>query len=602
MMRKVLQVLLFCGVSVGWRLEAAELSPASGVPGTLFGTGASMDGGILVFGATGSSLAIGEAYLYRGLDPETGEATEAAKLVASDGAQDDLFSGPGRNSVSGTMALIGALRGTVGSNVNQGAGYLYRNLDTASGTVTETAKLAASDGVNNDQFGTSVGLVGNTGIVGASNKRAAYVFRNLDTATGTVTENAKLIASDDAANSQFGGSVAISGSIGVVGAYWASINGNSQQGAAYIYRDLNTVTGTVTENAKLVASDGGAGDRFGNAMSISGNMVVVTAPRTTVGANTRQGAVYLYRNLDTATGTVTQNAKLSSSDGVASGNFGDSVAIDGTVALVGSLSTKIGANSAQGAVYLFRNLDTASGSVTENVKIFASSGTADMNFGSSVAMSGDQFAIGARGVDSKTGAAFTGSVSSMTTMDFGNTQRTIEGISFITQDDWTIGGKTSGNIVVLSAGDAAQVVDGRSLYIGESAGSNNNALALSGSLTAEEVNIGSMAGNSGNALVLNSGSLLTVDTIRLAGGNSIVIEGDYADLGAFLTYLGGVTLNVWDGASWQTADGSNAASLLTASIEADYTRITAVPEPGSAALFGVGLAAAAVALRRRFVV
>lgn len=591
-MRKVIQVLLFCGVSVGWRLEAAELSPASGVAGTLFGTGASMDGGIMVFGATGSSLAIGEAYLYRGLDPETGEATEAAKLVASDGAKDDIFSGPGKNSVSGTMVLIGALRGTVGSNLNQGAGYLYRNLDTASGTVTETAKLAASDGVDFDQFGTSVGLSGNTGIVGASSKRAAYVFRNLDTATGTVTENAKLIASDDAASSLFGGSVAISGSIGVVGAYWASINSNSQQGAAYIYRDLNTVTGTVTENAKLVASDGGAGDRFGSAMSISGNMALVAAARTTVGANTRQGAVYLYRNLDTATGTVTQNAKLSSSDGVASGNFGDSVVIDGTVGLVGSLS-------AQGAVYLFRNLDTASGSVTENVKIYASSGTADMNFGSSVAMSGDQFAIGARGVNSKTGAAFTGSVSSMTTLDFGNTQRTIEGISFITQDDWTIGGTTIGNIVALSAGDAAQVVDGRSLYIGKSAGSNGNALALSGSLTAEEVNIGSVAGNTGNALVLNSGSLLTVDTIRLTGGNSIMIEGDYTDLNSFLGYLGSAALNVWNGASWQTADSANVSSLLTASIEADYTRITAVPEPGSLALLGLGLAAAAAAWRRR---
>ncbi len=190
-------------------------------------------------------------------------------------------------------------------------------------------------------------------------------------------------------------------------------------------------------------------------------------------------------------------------------------------------------------------------------------------------------------------------MSSVTTLDFGNTQRTIEGISFITHDDWTIGGATSGNIVVLSAGDAAQVVDGRSLYIGKDAGSNNNALALSGGLTAEEVNIGSVAGNAGNALVLNSGSLLTVDTIRLAGGNSIVIEGDFTNFAAFLGYLGSATLNVWDGASWQTADAGNASSLLTASIEADYTRITAVPEPGSAALLGLGLAAAAVAWRRK---
>ncbi len=104
---------------------------------------------------------------------------------------------------------------------------------------------------------------------------------------------------------------------------------------------------------------------------------------------------------------MTQNAKLSSSDGVASGNFGDSVVIDGTVGLVGSLSAKIGDNSARGRCTSFVIWIRPSGSVTENVKIYASAGTASMNFGSSVALSGDQFAIGARGTDSQTGAAFT---------------------------------------------------------------------------------------------------------------------------------------------------------------------------------------------------
>jgi hypothetical protein len=56
-----------------------------------------------------------------------------------------------------------------------------------------------------------VSLSGNTGLVGAYhdddkgfNSGSAYVFRGLDTSTGSVTQNVKLTASDGAANDEFG--------------------------------------------------------------------------------------------------------------------------------------------------------------------------------------------------------------------------------------------------------------------------------------------------------------------------------------------------------------------------------------------------------------
>ena len=75
----------------------------------------------------------------------------------------------------------------------------------SSGHSLSAQELNASDGAANDRFGESVSLSGNTGLIVAaldddngSNSGSAYIFRNLDTATGTVNESVKLLASDGA--------------------------------------------------------------------------------------------------------------------------------------------------------------------------------------------------------------------------------------------------------------------------------------------------------------------------------------------------------------------------------------------------------------------
>jgi hypothetical protein len=49
-----------------------------------------------------------------------------------------------------------------------------------------------------------------------------------------------------------------------------------------------------TETAKLIASDGAAGDQLGSAVSAWGLTGVAGAPGATVGGNSRQGAVYVF--------------------------------------------------------------------------------------------------------------------------------------------------------------------------------------------------------------------------------------------------------------------------------------------------------------------
>ena len=76
--------------------------------------------------------------------------------------------------------------------------------------------------------------------------------------------------------------------------------------------------------------------------------------------------------------------------------------------------------------------------------------------------------IGARA--GTAGQAYSGSVSSVTTLDEGNASRTIDGISFISRTDWIIGETTDDNEVTLTAGDSADVTEAGMADIGKDFG------------------------------------------------------------------------------------------------------------------------------------
>lgn len=97
----------------------------------------------------------------------------------------------------------------------------------------------------------------------------------------------KLTASDGAANDELGQSVAVSGDMMVVGAYGATVDGRHVQGAAYVFVKSG---GTWTQQAKLTASDGAADDNLGRSVAVSGSTVVVGAPY----AHSYQGAAYVF--------------------------------------------------------------------------------------------------------------------------------------------------------------------------------------------------------------------------------------------------------------------------------------------------------------------
>ncbi len=108
--------------------------------------------------------------------------------------------------------------------------------------VTETVKLTASDGQTDGNFGWVVSLSGDVavitarlddGVVGGIDSGSAYVFR-YDADRSQWTEQVKLTASDAAESDRFGWALSMSGETAVIGAVWDD-DGGKNAGSAYMF-------------------------------------------------------------------------------------------------------------------------------------------------------------------------------------------------------------------------------------------------------------------------------------------------------------------------------------------------------------------------------
>ena len=143
---------------------------------------------------------------------------------------------------------------------------------------------------------------GDTIVIGAY-KTMVVARSTSSTATdggATYGQVAKLTASDAAEDDWFGGSVAIDGDTIVIGAYWD----DNRSGSAYVDRTTDGGA-TYDQVAKLTAADGAAEDRFGVSVAIDGDTIVVGA----YGKDSCTGSAYVFRTTDGGA-TYGQVAKL----------------------------------------------------------------------------------------------------------------------------------------------------------------------------------------------------------------------------------------------------------------------------------------------------
>ena len=425
--------------------QRAYIKASNAGSGDEFSRAVALDGDTLVVGALeeasdGSSEAddsaagAGAAYVFT--RDGSGVWSQQAYLKASNVEAGDGFG----NSVaiSGDTIAVGAwLEDSDGTSEgdnnanNSGAAYVFTR--DSMGVWSQQQYLKASNAETDDQFGYSISLSGDRLAVGArledsdgsseadnnaADAGAVYVFTR--DGSGVWTQEGYLKASNADASDQFGWTVALSGDFLAVGAYLEDSSGNllnnnaTNSGAVYVFR-----RSLINDNAfwglgNIVKASGNPDndDQFGYSIALSGDTLAVGAnledgdgSSETDNSAADSGAVYIFTRGEN--GLWPKQQYLKASNAGAGDGFGSSITLSGDTLVVGAwLEDSDGSSESDdsaveaGAAYVFTRDESGVWTQQSYLKASNVEAAGGDRFGSSVALSGDTLAIGARFEDS----------------------------------------------------------------------------------------------------------------------------------------------------------------------------------------------------------
>lgn len=370
-------------VSPGAWSELGQLVPTAPGGNYLIGNSVGIDGDSAVL-ASSTTFDENNAGAYVFLKPASGwkNIHQAASLIVPKSAGDSSSV-----AIQGDTIVVGT------SDETYGPGKAYVFVKPAGGwtDMTPTATLSTTDNATSNEFGVSVGIDGNTIVIGAegvnSYTGAAYVYVKPDSGWTNMKQTAKLTASDGKADDFMGGAVAISGNTIVSGARQKSPQG----GKAYVYVEPSAGWNNMTQTAELSPSDGQASGSFGISVSNSGNTILVGAQN----AGSPTGAAYVYVKPASGWANMTQTAELTAADGEV--YFGATVLINGGTAVVGAPLRSRGQNEEVGGAYVFsepsggwENMEGSTVLTGSDARYFGGSGY-------SLSLSGSSLLVGAEG-------------------------------------------------------------------------------------------------------------------------------------------------------------------------------------------------------------
>jgi hypothetical protein len=391
----------FCAAT---ELKAYIKSPKP-EPNALFGTAVSLLGDRLIVGAPSSSSEYGRVAVFERTEGNWAFVQQIEAPRLSGGGTDGRF---GWSVASATnFFAVGSQGFSLGGS---GAVRVFRRNSLGSWLMDAAfGYIRPESGPNHpmDLFGASLALTpgppnGETMVVGAPGystgelpisffdrdySGAAYIFQN----NNSLWTQAALLRASNAGGSYecqeceetlacptsgegdgFGASVAIWGETVVVGAPGEAsaatgVNGNESDdsapaaGAAYVFE---LIDGTWEQTAYLKASNTDAGDRFGFAVAIRGDTIVIGAEREDSGDTENQGdnsaidagAAYVFERMG---GTWEQTQYLKASNVDEGYFFGATVALTDTTLVVGSPGESSVGGQNSGAAYVFTIVDGA---------------------------------------------------------------------------------------------------------------------------------------------------------------------------------------------------------------------------------------------------
>jgi hypothetical protein len=303
-------------------IQKDELAASNETAYDYFGTAVAISGSTAIIGAPGKNVDgvtdAGAVYVFSRTDHGW---MQSAELSAAVGSREAKFGDA--VALSGRTAVVGA----TGGDSDIGEVYIFSR--TSSGW-SETAEFESTNGLPDDQFGTSVAVSGSTVLVGDRNQNnyvgTVYQFTqthghwsSAELAPGPIAPGYAIL--------NFGGSVALVGKNAMVGAP-TSNTGVGQATAGIAFGFGRDKVGWQS-SPPLAEPEPGGYDEFGSSVALTTSTALIGAP----GRDTFSGAVYWFQ---TAGAGWSEAGMLTDPDGVLGEQFGASVAIHKHVAVVGA--------------------------------------------------------------------------------------------------------------------------------------------------------------------------------------------------------------------------------------------------------------------------
>lgn len=267
-----------------------------------------------------------------------GDRAAEIAFVGEDGQLryvDDVLGSPTVEPVTRRSIAADPVVGVVGTKVQRADSRGYPTSFRASLSPVEGEQLQPG----------ALALDGETALVGqpaatgpAGESGVAQVFA---ATAGGWQPQATLAAAAGAA--EFGVGVSLAGTTAVVGDPLGAGPDDTPAGAASVF---TRSAGTWSRTATLAPADPSGVERFGDAVAVANDRILVGAPTATAEHGTRTGLVAVYERRD---GDWTRSATIEPPRALGLERFGRSIAVDGSTAVVGARL----ADSSAGAVVIY---------------------------------------------------------------------------------------------------------------------------------------------------------------------------------------------------------------------------------------------------------